>query len=231
MTTPTSSVCWGSFQGSKYLNNKEILGSGQRVRMGARFGKRWNVQRHGPLEPAIGRRFTMTRLFLAAGVAALAIAMPASAKPGEHGGGKGGGGAAAAAPNRGGGNFRAPSGGGGGFQMRMQRAPRGGGGFQMRAAERHGGNFAAPRAQRQAFSFERGRGHAGGFAAPRAQRQSFASTDRGHGHARNVAQVQRQHGNAVRMTGGERRMERGNVRSHRVEQARNFERQRGRPDR
>ncbi len=168
----------------------------------------------------------MTRLFLAAGVAALAIAVPASAKPGEHGGGKGGG-AVAAAPNRGGGNVRAPSGGGGGRAMQMQRAPRGGGNFQMRAAERHGGNFSAPRAQRQAFSMDRGRGHGGGFAAPRAQRQSFASSDRGRGHA----QVQRQHGNAVRMTGGERRIERANGHARRVEQVRNIERQRGRADR
>jgi hypothetical protein len=75
----------------------------------------------------------MTRIFLAAGVAALAIAAPAAAGPGGghgHGGG-GGGGPHAEAPH---------GGGGGGPRV---AAPRGGGGGGQRA-------FAAPRMQPQA---------------------------------------------------------------------------------
>ena len=93
----------------------------------------------------------MTRLFLAAGVAALAIAAPANAGPGGHGG-KGGGGGQTAQVQRG---------GGGGGGQRAQAAPRGGG----------GGGFAGPR-------IERGGGGGGGraFAAPRMQRaERFAA--------------------------------------------------------
>jgi len=72
----------------------------------------------------------MTKVFLAAGVAALAIAAPASAGPG-HGGGKGE-------------QAFAPRGGGG--SQRAQVVERRGGG---------GGGMAAPRMQRQAFAAPR----------------------------------------------------------------------------
>src|SRR5258705_13141545 len=102
--------------------------------MAARFGQRWNVRPRGPLERQLGRRFSMTRLFLATGVAALAIAMPASARPGEHGGGNSGD-RAATAP-RGGGNAGAR---GGGQPLQGQLAPRGGGGGSaFPAAKRRG---------------------------------------------------------------------------------------------
>jgi len=108
----------------------------------------------------------MTRLFLVAGVAALAIAAPAAAKPGGghggggggppqqqqgsdggHGHGGGGGGGGAPAFNPGGGGGRGHGGGGGGQAVFM------GGGHG------HGGGFAAPRQQRverqQSRGFER----------------------------------------------------------------------------
>src|ERR1044071_4098622 len=94
--------------------------------------QRWNVPLIGPFK-RVERRIPMTRLFLAAGVAALAIAAPASAKPGGGNGGHGGdrGGAA---------QFH--GGGGRGFEMR-------GGGRQ---------SFSAPRQQRS-FAFQsRGNG-------------------------------------------------------------------------
>jgi TolA-binding protein len=93
----------------------------------------------------------MTRLFLAAGVAALAIAAPAAAKPG---GGHGGGNQVQAVPHGGGGG--GPRGGGG------SAAFRGGGGG-------HGGGFAAPRMQRQSFAQPRIE-RAQRFAQPRVQR-------------------------------------------------------------
>jgi len=150
----------------------------------------------------------MTRLFLAAGVAALAIAMPASAKPGEHG--NGGGGDRAAQARGGGGHDQARGGGGNAFRVenrgggRAQANVQRGGGFQMRSVERRGGGFATPRVQRQAFAF----------------------ADRGRGHADRTVQVQRARGHAIRMSGGERRIERGNARIQRVQpmQARNLER-------
>src|SRR5437868_776606 len=151
----------------------------------------------------------MTRLFLAAGVAAMAIAVPASAKPGGGGGHGGGGGQGAAVFNGGG------RGGGGGH---------GGGGFQMRAM---GGGGHAPANFGGGFSAQR---HGGGFAAPRMQRQAFAPQNRGHGGGAGAIQTQRGNAHAFRMTGSDRRVERGNVRPQRVErmQARNFERQQSR---
>ena len=171
----------------------------------------------------------MTRLFLAAGVAALAIATPASAKPGEHGGKGGGQAAAAVTHGNGGGQARAEvrrggggerfqaninrGGGGGGerFQARMNRGG-GDGGFQMRSVERRGG---------------------GGFAAPRVQRQAFAFSDRGKGHGGGALQVEHGKGQRVRLSGSERRIERGNFRPQKIEraQARNFERRQMHVDR
>jgi hypothetical protein len=79
----------------------------------------------------------MTRLFLAAGVAALAIAMPASAKPG---GGHGGGDQQAQPQGRAGGQGQARGGGG----QRIERAPR----FSQPRVERVP-RVAAPRMERQ----------------------------------------------------------------------------------
>jgi len=150
----------------------------------------------------------MTRLFLAAGVAALAIAMPASAKPGGgHGGGgdrqsasvqsRGGGG-------HGGGNVEARSrGGGGGGQAFRVQSRGGGGGHAFRTESRGGG---------QAFRMQ---SHGGGSSARHSQRQSFAFQERGHGRG----------GSAVRAEHGNRSM----MRTQRVEQrqVRNLERQHG----
>ena len=167
----------------------------------------------------------MTRLFLAAGVAALAITAPASAKPGEHGGGNGGN-RAAQVPYGGGGNAqarggggqraqiqRAPQGGGGGNafrfenrgggqRMQVQRAPRGGG-FQMRSVER---SAVTPRFERR---------------AP----QRFATLQ----HGRNAGQIERGQGRAARSTMVERRSNHGPMSMQRVErqQARNLDRRQG----
>lgn len=93
----------------------------------------------------------MKKLFLAAGVAALAIAAPSGAKPGE---GKGGG--------NGGGQPKAERGGGGGHGGGSRMEKRGGGGDQRAfKMERRGGGerraFAQPRferAQKQERRFE-----------------------------------------------------------------------------
>ena len=92
----------------------------------------------------------MTKLFLAVGVAALAIAAPVAAERGGKGGGDkgqaakvhgggGGGNKAARAPSNGGGNkaFRAENRGGGGKAFRAEN--RGGGGKAFRAENRGGG--------------------------------------------------------------------------------------------
>ena len=117
----------------------------------------------------------MRNIFLTAGVAALAIAMPASAKPGHGGGnGKGGGGHSAQVQRGGGGGGHAQRGGGGGGrsmkadrgpQMRSaQRAPRqqmerrGGGQQRAMKMERRGGG--QQRAMRFAGFQERGHGKA-----------------------------------------------------------------------
>ena len=112
----------------------------------------------------------MTRVFLAAGVAALAIAAPATAGP--HGGGRGQQG-------------EVQQRGGGGGQHAQGSAPRGGGGGQRMQAFAggghggRGGGFAAPRMQRQSF------------AGPRVERsQRFAAVQHSqHGQMR----AERQH--------------------------------------
>ena len=163
----------------------------------------------------------MTRLFLAAGVAALAISMPASAKPGGgHGGGNGGQAAAQTQARGGGGNhggggghFEARSqGGGGGNAFRMQSRGGGGGGKAFRMQSNRGGGQAF-----QQRSFQRP-GHA--------QRQSFAFQERGHG--RGNAAVRTERGN-MRATFADRHPNRGSVKAQRFEQrqARNVERQHG----
>ena len=146
----------------------------------------------------------MTRLFLAAGVAALALAAPASAKPGGNGGGHQGNQAATAAPSHGGGGFKAR--GGGGNVQRMQM-PRGGGGGQAR-------------------SFER-RGNVGGMRVQRSSPQRFATMDRGHGRSA-VVQADRGHNRVNRALNTQRidrrqarNFERQQVRGNRVQQVRN----------
>ena len=170
----------------------------------------------------------MTRLFLAAGVAALAIATPASAKPGEHGGGNGGD--RASAPRGGGGDAQA-RGGGGGQRMQVQRVSRGGGsggggggnafrfenrgGGQRMQVERapRGGGFQMRSVERRSVSpgFERGS-------------QRFATFQ----HGRGAAQADRGH-RAARPTMVDRHANHGPMNAQRVErqQARNFDRRQG----
>ena len=171
----------------------------------------------------------MTRLFLAAGVAALAIAAPASAKPGGNGGGHG----QAATQDRGGGGGKAVTqvrGGGGGhgggqaaFQVRGGGGGHGGGGFAVRSGGR--GN--------SAFGFERRGG--GGIAAQRMQRPSFAFQDRGHGHGGGGAtmKVERRNSRAVRTDVVQQRGHGAEMKAQRFEQrqARDVERQQIRANR
>ena len=140
----------------------------------------------------------MTRLFLAAGVAAMAIAAPLAAKPGGgHGNGGGHGGQPAAQQGGGGGGHGhgggggqpAFNGGGGGHGHGGGGPPRamsfGGGG----GGHGHGGG--APRA----MSFGGGgHGHGGGFAAPQRHAQRQQGHGNGHQQARNF-QRQQAHGN------------------------------------
>jgi hypothetical protein len=107
----------------------------------------------------------MTRFFLAAGVAALAISAPAAAKPGEGGGHGGGNKGQSAKVDRSGGS------------MKAQR----GGGFKAARVERHGGG---PRFA----SFDRGGKGGGKSHAFKADRQfnkhanKVAKFDRGNRH-------------------------------------------------
>jgi hypothetical protein len=125
----------------------------------------------------------MTRLFLAAGVAALAISAPAVAKPGGgHGGGKGG--QAAAVQQQGGGGGHARGGGNVGFSGGGGHGRGGGGGavaFMGGGGGRGhgGGGFAV---QRQSH---------GGGGAMRMERSQRLAFDRGHGGGRGKANVQR----------------------------------------
>ena len=160
----------------------------------------------------------MTRLFLAAGVAALAIAAPASAKPGGNGGH---GGEQSAAQvhggGHGGGNVEARGGsrgGGGGNAIRMQS--RGGGDVAVRG----GGHGSSD------FGFQRRGG--GGIASPRMQRQAFAFQDRGHGRGGGSSmKMERRNVNVGRTNVVEQRGHGGELRTQRFEQrqARNLERQ------
>jgi hypothetical protein len=128
----------------------------------------------------------LTRVFLAAGVAALAIAAPASAERGGHGGGKGDKSA------------QASQGGGGQKAQRTQSAQRGGGQKAMRVQSvQRGGGFKAQRAQRT----ERG----GGMRFAALQRHEKAQHDnqasrvekvRGRSAERQQVRVNRGHGQA-----------------------------------
>jgi hypothetical protein len=104
----------------------------------------------------------MTKLFLAAGVAALAMTAQAGAKPGGGGGGGGGG--------HGGGN-----GGGNKGQSAQVMRGGGGGGFKAARTERHGGG------QRMA-NFDRGSGGGGKGHALKADRHVDRVANFGHGN-------------------------------------------------
>ncbi|HSQ99482.1 MAG TPA: hypothetical protein VLM36_06150 [Sphingomicrobium sp.] len=134
----------------------------------------------------------MTRVLLAAGVAALAIAAPANAGP--HGGGGGHGGQPA---------FMA---GGGGGQQRAQAFERRGG----------GGGFAAPRMQRQSFAAPRMERRA--FAGPRMERQQrFAAAERPQRAERMQMRAERQQARPQRMERAQARVaERQQMRANHV---------------
>ena len=162
----------------------------------------------------------MTRLFLAAGVAALAIATPLAAKPGGNGGGKGNGGDAPQAQQHGGGGH---GGGGAAFSGGGGRGHGGGGGsapaFMGGGGRGHGGGG-------QAVFNGGGRGHGGGgYAAPKQQRVERQQVrQQARGFERQQARQQAR--------GFERRQARQQVRGFERQQtrqqARGFERQQAR---
>ena len=165
----------------------------------------------------------MTRLFLAAGVAAFAIATPLAAKPPGGGGGGGnphggGGGQPAAAQGGGGGGGGGGHGhgGGGGAPAFVGGGGgghgHGGGGFQPQVYGGGGGG---------------GHGHGGGFAAPqRVQQQQARGFERQQ--ARQQARgFERQHARQ-QARGFERQQARGFEREQARQQARGFERQQAR---
>jgi hypothetical protein len=187
----------------------------------------------------------MTRLFLAAGVAALAIASAADAKPGGNGGGHGNGGGQQAQRGGGGGGghggggggqfqgFRGGGGGGhggGGFQQAFRG---GGGGFQQAfrgggGGHGHGGGFSAPQMQR--FAMPRQHGGGGQRFAFQGQRQEFRMQRQNHGFERQQFRMQAQnHGfNRQQFRMQRQAQNRGfNRQQMRVQQAQNrgFERQ------
>jgi hypothetical protein len=164
----------------------------------------------------------MTRLFLAAGVAALAIATPSTAKPGGgHSNGGGGAPAQQQQQQQGGGGGHGHGGGGGGapvFNGGGGHGHGGGGGasaFFGGGGRGHGGG---------AFTFMGGggRGHGGGgYAAPRQQR---AERQQARGFERQQARgFERQ-----QARGFERQQARGLERRQSRQQARGFERQQAR---
>jgi hypothetical protein len=112
----------------------------------------------------------MTRFFLAAGVAALAITAPVGAKPGGGGGGGG-------------------HGGGNGGQA--AQAQHGGGGYKASKAERHGGG-----GQRFA-NFDRSGKGGGNSHAFKAERHAFKADRQFNKHVNRVAKIDRQ--NIVRV--------------------------------
>jgi hypothetical protein len=169
----------------------------------------------------------MTRLFLAAGVAAMAIATPLAAKPPGGGGGHGnGGGGAPAAVTGGSGGGNHGNGGGHG---------RGGGGAPvvMGGGGGHGGGFAAPGMQRaerqqargggqqqQAQRIEHQQARGGGHQqAQRVERQQA----RGGGHQQ-AQRIERQEARGHQQA---QRMERQQARGGGHQQGRNVEHQRG----
>jgi len=171
----------------------------------------------------------MKTLFLAAGVAALAIAAPASAQKGGHGGGndKGGGPPAAAQGGGGGGHGHGGGGGGGhggggGGGAPVFAAPGGGGGHG------HGGGGFAPMVARGGGGGG-GHGHGGGgFAAPqmRVQHQQAHQQARQQARGFERQQVRQQARGFERQQA--RQQARGVERQQARQQARGFERQQAR---
>jgi len=149
----------------------------------------------------------MTRLILAAGVAAMAIATPLAAKPpgGDHGGDKGNAQAAPQNNGKGGGGQKADRGGGGG-----QAVMRGGG-----HGRGQGGGFAAPQQRverQQPRGFERSQARAVERQQPRGfERKQARAIER-----QQVRGIERKQARAV---------ERQQVRGFERKQARNIERQ------
>ncbi|WP_310468161.1 hypothetical protein [Sphingomonas sp.] len=139
----------------------------------------------------------MTRLFLAAGVAALAIAAPASAERGEKGGGHK---AHAAKAERGGGKVRvAKAERRGGGKAVAARADRRGGGKAFARAEQRGGGKAFARAERRNDkSFARAENRGGG--------QRFAMLDRGDKQDRKAARQDRGNRFVVNQRGDDRKV-------------------------
>ncbi len=178
----------------------------------------------------------MTRLFLAAGVAALAIAAPTTAKPG---GGQGGEQQQAQQKQGGKGQGARAQRGGGGQQA--QRTERGGGGQRMQAqrVERGGGGGSAQRMQRQERQASR-QTHVE-RQQPRqirqSQNRSFERQQQLRADRGQQAQSRRIERQQPRADRGQqvqnRRIEREQLRSDRVQQAQNrgFERQDIRTDR
>jgi hypothetical protein len=165
----------------------------------------------------------LTRVFLAAGVAALAIAAPASAGPGGgHGGGGGngkgnGGGGPPAVQQGGGGGGHGNgngNGGGGGGGPRFEQ-PRGGGGGGGGPRFDRGGGGGGPRTEMRAPQMQRvERQQQRGF-----ERQQARQMERQQQRGFQRQQMQR----AERQRGFERQQQRGFER----QQARQIERQRG----
>ena len=179
----------------------------------------------------------MTRLILAAGVAALAIAAPASAGPGGghgggggHGNGGGHGGGGAPAVNGGGGGSHGGGGGhgnggghGGGAPAFMGGGGGGHGGGRPQAMFMGGGGGGHGHGGgRQMMVQSGGHGHGGGHAAPRMQQaQRQQGHGNGHQQARNI-QRQQAHGHAQQQA---RNVQRQQGHGHAQQQARNVERQ------
>ena len=156
----------------------------------------------------------MTRLVLAAGVAALAIAAPASAKPGGnvgHGGEQGA--AQVRGGGHGGGNFEARGGMRGGGRERS-------GDFAVRGG-RHGGEFASPRMQRQTVALQ-DRSHGRGGGSMKIERRHVERTNiverRGHGSELKVQRFEQRQA---------RNLDRHQLRGNQFEQVRNREAFRG----
>ena len=154
----------------------------------------------------------MTRLFLAAGVAALAIAAPSAAKPG---GGQGGphGGQQQAQTQGGNGGARAQRGGGG---QRMQMQRQGGGGQRMQAQRAERGGQRMQQAQRMET-----RGGGRDFSAQRMQRQDRQA----------ARQVERQQPRQMRQAQNRSFERQQQLRANRDQQARRIERQQPRAER
>jgi len=168
----------------------------------------------------------MTRVFLAAGVAALAIAAPASAGP--HGGGKAER-PAQAHGNGGGGQRHGGGGGGGGFAAPRMQQPHAQHAQRMampRMQQQHGQRFASvqrPQHSAQAHQQRGGRAqtrmvaqqHARGGHAQAQHQQRTAMRQQAHGnHAQAQAQNRQQvHGNR------EQAQNRQQMRANRVQQA------------